>query len=354
MQENKKRFLYIDCIKGVMILFVLYYHIMWLGVKFKDSPTKEFFDLVCMQSFFFISGFVSYRQVIDCHFRDIVYDIRKKIVRLLLPTIVMFLFCCFYYKLDINYYVHNEFKSGYWFTYVLFLIFLLHSLVNYLVNKLSEKIRMKQTVADIILVIMGGCLYFAYDRIYGMLNNEFYKIFSLQFVLKYYIFYVIGYIARKYELLFEKFIVDNTFSIFVLLIVASCPMLFAEIDLSKKVIQLIVSLSQVIFVYICFKKATCFQKENRLSHHLALMGKYSMSIYFLHYYFIFNIPYALQFISYEQEASICFRGAGNYLLPEILVILPVAIILAYFSIGIRKIVDYVPFLSNFLFGPSPK
>lgn len=42
------RLKYIDCLKGALILFVVYYHVLWLGLKYKISPTKKIFDLVCI------------------------------------------------------------------------------------------------------------------------------------------------------------------------------------------------------------------------------------------------------------------------------------------------------------------
>lgn len=78
-----------------------------------------------------------------------------------------------------------------------------------------------------------------------------------------------------------------------------------------------------------------------------------MAIYFIHYYFIFGIPELHSFIE-SQDTLFVFRGAGSKVIIEIVCLLPISIFLAYFSIFIRKLFDFCPRISEYLFGAIPK
>ena len=74
-----------------------------------------------------------------------------------------------------------------------------------------------------------------------------------------------------------------------------------------------------------------------------------MEVYFIHYYFLFNMPMVMRFINEQDEY--CFRGPGNAFVVEFLSIIPVAIVLVYLSIGVRRIFEISPGLSRIFFGP---
>ena len=305
-----------------MILFVVYYHVLWLGVKYQDSPSKQIFDLLCMQSFFFVSGFVSVKQFLGIGWNNVVHGIYKKVSTLFIPTVLMFVFCCFYYKLNIVYYLHNEFKNGYWFTYILFQIFVLHYIVCYLLGRFISN----KAVQDGIILLFGLFLYFLSVRVYKVLPYQQLRLLSLQFLFKYYLFFVLGYLVNKNCDMYGK-IISNTFIKTIVLVIALAPFVGGIEFVKPNSIKLIVSISMVLVIFEMFKKLPVFNDDSMVSRQLSLLGKHSMEIYFIHYYFIFNLPFAMNFI-YAQQ-NYCFRSGGCVFVPEFLIILPVAIVLAY-------------------------
>ena len=62
----------IDVLKGLAILFVVFYHILWVAVGFKQSPTNVFFNTSCMQVFFFISGYLTFRIIPKEELKDFI------------------------------------------------------------------------------------------------------------------------------------------------------------------------------------------------------------------------------------------------------------------------------------------
>ena len=334
-----------------MILFVVYYHVLWLGVKYKDSPTVDFFNLLCMQMFFFVSGYVSVKSFLKIDGRSIIEWLRKKIVNILIPTIMMFLFVGLYYKTDFSYYLYNDFKNGYWFTYVLFTIFILH-FVQYLI---LSKIFTISGVVDILLFIISLFLFLLHTRIYKIFDANFLHFLSISFVLKYYFFFVLGYLAKKQEDIFKKVIIENkyvVFSLFLILIVS----LFYEVNnffMLNFITKLVLSIVLVLITYLAFYKISFFEKSNVVTRQLSLIGRHSMEIYFIHYFFIFNIPYALDVITIWQQ-ELCFRAGGNSTVIEFLIIFPISLFLAYISIFLRKVVNLSPFISKIFLGPIPE
>lgn len=196
---------------------------------------------------------------------------------------------------------------------------------------------------------MGGAFYCLYGGIYRYLDFETCHYISLKFVMKYYIFFLLGYMLKKYYLYFEKILFDKRV-VSILIIIAFIPFITDNKKGPFHFFELVVSISQVLIVFILFLKYKFFHSEKPINQQLALFGRHSMEIYFIHYFFLFSMPYALDFIA--QSTKVCLKGVpGSYFIPEVFCILPVALALAYISIGVRKIVDLSPFVSKLFFGP---
>ena len=339
------RLKYIDCLKGALILFVVYYHVLWLGLKYKISPTKEIFDLVCMQAFFFVSGFVSLKQFADQNLEKLSAGILGKSKTLLLPTVVMFFFCCLYYNLSIKFYLLNEFKTGYWFTYVLFILFALHATLLFLLNRLCRS----SVYSDFITLTVSFSMFVVYGRVYKWFPFDTLRLLSVQFVCKYYVFFVLGYLMKKYFSQAECILRNGAFRVFILTF--ACLPFVDGLDIvkTKKIVELLISVSQVMLLFLLFRGLPMFNNDGFLSRQLSFWGKHTMEVYFIHYYFLFNMPMVMRFINEQDEY--CFRGPGNAFVVEFLSIIPVAIVLVYLSIGVRRIFEISPGLSRIFFGP---
>lgn len=345
---DKKRLIYLDSIKGAMILFVLYYHVLWVGVNYKDSPTKVLFDLMCMQTFFFVSGFCAFKINNVYLWKDFSVLIFKKLKFILIPTFLMFSFCAILFKFDYFFYLCNDLKYGYWFTFVLFLVFLIQFILLFLLRRL----RVSEIWTDFILILIGFLAFVVHGRLYMFLDLEMFHILSLQLVFRYYIFFVGGYLVKKHYGLFEKILKYNITRSLLLIVSFISVISFDVIVKLPQICLLIAMMSLVFLTFNLFSQHMFFGSNQSWNRHLALIGRHSMEIYFIHYLFLFNIPYAHEFIIECQ--AICFKGnPGFYLIPELLIISPISIILAYISMGVRKIIDFSPDLSKLLFGAIP-
>lgn len=340
------RLKYIDCIKGGAILFVVFYHLIWLGIKDRDSTLIPVFNSCCMQLFFFLSGFVSYQKISNIKtIKEIKANIVKKIRILLIPSILLFSFCVWYYRQDLLKELLYEYKSGYWFTFVLFFIFSIHYIVVYFYKRLFTNSKVKEQYGLVILIALAFIAYCFNSSLYNI--SSYFRFISLSFILKYYIFFLLGCIHKQYEDLIQNFI--NRPWIRTVLFLISLSIFSSSIQ-ENRALPIFPSIAQIILIMYMFKQSKSITNNNFLGEQLAFLGKHSLEIYFLHYYFLFGMPEVHKFIT-EQDNIYVFRGCGCKTILEISILLPISIILAYISILTRKILDIcAPYLSYLLFG----
>ncbi len=342
---NTKRLKYIDGMKGFAILFVVFYHLIWVSVKDRDSSLIPLFSSLCMQLFFFISGYVSYRGLLKMVTgKDVFENILRKARFLLVPSILMFIFFVWYYKQNYVDSILYEFKSGYWFTYVLFFIFLLH----YMMVALMRKFKGGEGIRTILIWIILSILAYRFNAFPYRIWEGF-RVLSLSFILKYYVFFMLGYLFYKYEESSQR-IMNHEIVRCGILLLSLIPVVH---PIENQLFIFFVSLSQIAIVFNLFQTWEGKSGDSWVLNQLALLGKHSMGIYFIHYYFIFGLPGLHEFIASQDTLSVV-RGPGCKSIIEILCLFPIAIALAYWSICIRKLFDYSPRISELFFGSIPK
>lgn len=132
--ETKTRLDYIDALRGFAMLLVVYHHLVVMGLRDSGyvSPVNEVLRSFFMPLFFFISGFVSYKSGRAWTLSYVSAFLLRKARKMLIPTIVMFVLCTLFFKLDIVEYLSVSFKCGYWFTWSLFCMMFIWTVCSYL------------------------------------------------------------------------------------------------------------------------------------------------------------------------------------------------------------------------------
>lgn len=114
---------------------------------------------------------------------------------MMLPTVAMFLVYVFFYwgnMQKLGYCALGEYKFGYWFTFALFLINLIHWLVAVVVKRTL----MALVLAAIALVALKD---WDWDRNSALLANWF----SLRLIAMYFPFYLFGMVCRHFGNLYH-------------------------------------------------------------------------------------------------------------------------------------------------------
>lgn len=200
----KERLKYIDCIKGFAILFVIYYHMTLISEGHGFAGSYGIFQLLCMQLFFFVSGFMSKGLLDINNISGFVSLMRKKTRTLLIPTVLISVVGIVYFHLNLNKTLLDPFKGGYWFTWVLYCIFGLQGLLSVLLGRMNDSPQKAVLWLFIAFVIWQLKIYVK------MYAPSVCQYLSLDLIQEYYIYFLMGIFIAKYFANISQ-LVDNKY-----------------------------------------------------------------------------------------------------------------------------------------------
>lgn len=189
-----KRIEWIDVVKGILILTVIIGHAIQeqfkvRGLYFEDNIWRNIIYSFHMPAFMAMSGYLAYRPK-PTELRMSI--ISKKFYQLMVPffiwTVPLFFMCnnvdnIFDYVLYPN--------KGYWFLWALFFIIVIYNVVDWACLKSGAK----QEIGIAITIVL---------LIFGQIISPNSKLLGYEYIAYYFIFYMMGYYANKYQMLFPR------------------------------------------------------------------------------------------------------------------------------------------------------
>ena len=330
-----KRLSYMDALRGVGMLMVVYHHLIVMGMRDAgyNSPVNAVIRPIFMPLFFFISGYFSARllQVDNSQIKNVVIS---KVQGLLIPTVVMFSFCLIYFRLNPYEFLVDSFKCGYWFTWVLFVITLIFLFVSVF---LPSRIKVGGQI------MIGIILYFLGKRMNE--GNVLVASLSLDFVCLYYIYYIMGIIVRVKEPLINGFL-KNKWFLTVMFLLSVLPFFVSVVGIKRDVLSCL----QIFVLFVIFKfYAPYFDRNDGFGRCLQKIGKHSLEVYFLHYYLLFKIDFLCRWLS-QLTSDYCFRSHSCIFVVEIVLVGVIAMAICYLCMMIKKILAVFPVITKLCFG----
>lgn len=330
MGKDTARILHIDAIRGLMILLVIYWHIFCMLSPVTMTRMLTLFPVTAMPVFFFIAGYFMYR---DNYTHELLRRKgRERIVKVLYPTLLIGLLFCL--ATEVPLYpdaLLDQFKNGYWFTYVaveMFLFFIPPVVV------LSEHGRSRAFKAWSLigLVALVEVVYYT-----DLLPRDISGILCYDQIADYAPYLILGMIAKMYAGRFEKVISSRR------ILIACCvifAVLYLQEDLARKSMLFgtfryyLLSIAAIVILNILFfhiykVKALA---SNFVMKGLAFIGTCTLEIYLLHYFIIFGIKNYLQ----GPELMEWLRGLSNTVY-ELPVSLAVSVVFALICIGFVRL-----------------
>lgn len=290
MNSGSTRIEYIDALRGFLILLVVYQHLHYFcyGSELAIVPGK-FNDILLafrMPLFFLISGFVSYKFVADYNFKMLFKFVKAKFSALLVPTFFCFSVFLLVYGLPFTAGLTDKMKSGYWFTYTLFEFLLFY----HLILLVSCKLKLDSFRSDLFLLftmcILCGVTAFEFLGI----KNDLTGILGIG-NFWYYLFFVSGTLIRKYFFYFQR-LLDNSQFIGLVILTFFISVFFSTLELRGLTLRyllaylsLAVTGPLVLFAFFRRYKES-FLSNRTLGVTLQYIGKHTMEIYLLHYFFL--------------------------------------------------------------------
>lgn len=343
---------FIDAMRGFSIFLVVFVHIDTFVYIDYSSIVGSLVVPFFMQLFFFISGFLAYKKDYSWNKQVCYAKILTKLHTLLMPTLVWgLIFTYVVLHENIWYFFRGPYKAGYWFTISLFEIYLVYYIVNLFSYKLRNRINYADRLSLILMIIISGLflvLKVPFTKV--ALLNKIGCYSSLHFTFTYFIYFVFGLIFSKYKNRLSNEVTKPSNILIILIIfigsfyflkncheLISCRFIAQAIN---EISEIVVGISGVIVIYSFFcKYSAAFDKQNIFNRCLKYVGRRTLDVYFIHYFFLFPLPIL----------SSCLSEVSNILLDFFVgVIISVLIIILCLLVG--RGIRYSSVLNKFLFG----
>lgn len=353
----KQRLEYIDALRGATMILVVFAHVETFMLSIEPGSTliSALFLSFRMPLFFFISGFIAYKDNILWTIPFYINILSKKIRIQIIPTLFFGLLFTYLFKIgDAVDFIYDYHKFGYWFTISLLGMFFILYSCNLIAFSFFRK-RFKNVVL-VLLIIIAALMFlfrFLYDR-----NVEIAKIsdvICLHQICTYIPFFVCGYIVSQYKELFIRYFKNEVimFCIFLLY----CILFYIQWILPASIYEtnscllgyrsvqyFVVGILGIFIVYNLFRKNTeIFSKKTKIGLFLQKIGRRTLDIYMLHYFFLSAIPYIGNYIINTSNVTL-----------ELLVVFFLSLIVILCCLLISDILRQSKYFTFFLFGVKNK
>lgn len=284
-ETTQKRWGYIDAFRGWLIFLVLVYHLNSGG----GNPliAIDFCWPFMMPGFFFISGWLSYKYKGTENLKTLTRQIIGKWRCLIVPT---FFFALLYSICsgDNSFSLTHPF-GGYWFTPELFKIFCIYYLCLWIFRKHPCGLDR----ALIAVSVIGICA--------SVLRSPILDGSPVGFLAKYitngrmFSFFTLGYFAQKYRDVTFRILSSETANTIATTGYVISWLLLAHIKIESTVpmagiaIRWIIAPCTGLFIVWSFfyRHRDFFETKGRISRSCRLIGRRTLDIYMLHYFFLF-------------------------------------------------------------------
>ncbi len=283
---NNNRIEYIDAMRGFTMILVVVCHVagFCLGIESDTPSIHPFLYEFRMPTFFFISGFVLYKsnQIWNCEF--ICKFLKKKFFVQIVTTAIFFLVYIHINKIPIIEGLYSDSKLGYWFTYSLFVYFIVYSICRWFLSS----IKCSDIFTDLLLFAIGCLFYilFSVRSIFNSLplNHDIENLLSMQH-WGYFLFFIIGTLFKKH-ISIVLHLLDKKHIILACLLIFFCFNLFYEEirTVHVNLFNICTAISGIVLVFSFFRiHQKSFLKEKFIGNCLQYIGRRTLDIYLLHY-----------------------------------------------------------------------
>lgn len=334
-----RRLDFIDSLRGFAIFIIVFWHISVHGIGYSMyySLNNCLYLPFFLPIFFFISGFVGYKKSSAFTIGYTIEKITKKFMQLVVPMIIMYyLYTCWDTGSFIALFLFQG-SGKYWFTPVLFECFLLF----YVCQFLSHKFHRDVSCLLILLSLLGLLLPLKQPNVSIILDTlcvvnlgKFLQYFVLGLIVRKYWYLVLNWLEYKY---LSGGVTLAYFILYMLVVNAS----FKSLGLTYHVVwDVIIRYVGVMAVFIWFYHyRDFFSSENRIAKVLRFVGKRTMDIYFIHYFFIPDLSMIEPFLNSLDHPFF-----------EFVIQFPIMICIVCLSVLVSQIIRCSSSLSKFLLG----
>lgn len=317
-----------------MLLVVVNHVVTYcLGTSNQGISLNDYFSQVRMPMFFFISGFVLYKDSVVWNGKHIISFFRKKIpVQLLSPFLFFLVYIHF---MDIPFFIAigQRFKAGYWFTFVLLEYYLIYAIVRFC---------FRGKWGHIVVFLVGLLLYAVswppfYDAI--PIDKYWKEVISIP-QWDFFLYFVLGTLVRKNFTLVEKLLDSSWLLLCCILYYFIVNSVRDMIPINQQVLERTLSLTGLVVLFAFFRnKQAVFSNERVLGRTLQYIGRRTLDVYLIHF---FLLPYGLSFMTvFVDHPMPVLEAAVSFAISAIIISV---------CLVISNIIRLSPLLAHWLFG----
>lgn len=286
-----------DALRGFSMFLVVFTHV-FIGFDLTGSKTvlNAILGFVRMPLFFFVSGFFAYRAVAIWNKSLLKRVLQQKFKAQIFCTVVFFALLSYTRNVDIFRWIHTGF-GGYWFTIVLFQMFLI-----YVSGIILSKLVRRDVTLPFMIIITVGLLSTFYFHLFDHIH--LWTVLNCSNLCQFLQFFVLGLLCRKYKNTFLRFISDNKAKAiliagFTVLTCASFNPAVLSHDAINKILGIFILpyFGLLLLISLFHSSKDFFDKSGTVQNTLCLIGRRTLDIYMLHYFFLPSIPSLHDFLA---------------------------------------------------------
>lgn len=316
------------------MLLVVFQHVRYFMCGLTDvryDTLAYFFISFRMPMFFFISGYIAYKMPRHWSGRYYIDRLKTKAKVQLIPTSI------FWLLMSLTGLYIWSFPGGFWFTEALFIMFLIYFSCAYILRK--SKI---PYIEECVLILLAF-LFFSVKSLFLMIPAaNLCGYFCLNEVGTYIPYFVFGIIAKKNINTFN--VICGNGKVLAVIIIASISLLIAQYKLDSLYyngpVTGLKGILLVILIFACFKSnAEYWNKRNTITNTLEYIGRRTLDLYLIHYFFLTRVPSIGQYLS-----------EFNNIVIELLVVSVLTISITFMSLLVSNLLRTSSTVSKLLFG----
>jgi surface polysaccharide O-acyltransferase-like enzyme len=230
--------------------------------------------------------------------------------------------------------------AGYWFTIVLFQMYVTYLMISLLFKKLNKEWLVAVTMVVISVILLVILISFRGD-------SRWWNVLSMENLTKYFQFFTFGILVKKYFDRFVAFISKETVKAFITVLYISFLLVYFNDGLQTQfpiifqaVHDIFSRYAGLLIVFVLFySNRTYFDRQTFAPRCLSYIGKRTLDIYMIHYLLLPNLMF-LQ----------CFLTNGNRIVFQLVIALSVALAVVAVCLIVSKILRSNKYTTYFLFG----
>lgn len=274
----KQRLEYIDSLRGLAILLVVFMHVPQYGFgQSIGGYYMELATLLAVPLFFFISGLFVPLELTP---PSSIVKIKKRVHSILLPTIVIGGLYAVLNHISIMDMLQDKFKAGYWFTITLFEFFVIVDMLRLMASK-------SQRLFNILLI---GASFVCYGFSMPTVQRMYGDIVIAHILgiaqWKYFIFFILGmFVKHNTKTIYSE---NGGVAIVMAFLIVYAANAIGNFQLNGLLYNINLLLKEISIVllayYVFYTYRSKLSSQTRMGRWLSKIGTYTLEIYLMHYF----------------------------------------------------------------------